>query len=240
MVRAAEQVDFLRNCLLTSQLVRDLEPATTDALARLARIEVHADGAPVQRRDEVMTFSGVIVSGGIQSSITSPDGYVFSVSIMRRGAFFGSLGLLESTPSVWDCRAFGETQMVTVRNRDFQALMPRHPDLVMLLAKANNYRLRKAYAMMANVVLDSLDRRLRRMLLMLIEAPGDGNAGAVPEIAITQEVLGQFVKGSRPSVNKALRSLERAGIIEIRYGLIRVLDAPALRHGFENEVFLVM
>ena len=50
MVRAAEQVDFLRNCLLTSQLVRDLEPATTDALARLARIEVHADGAPVQRR----------------------------------------------------------------------------------------------------------------------------------------------------------------------------------------------
>jgi len=239
-MRAAEQIEFYRSCLVTSPLMRDLDQASLDALARVARIVGYADGESIHARDDVMTYSGVILSGGIRSSLTSQDGYEFSISILRRGAYYGTLGLLEPTPAVWDCSAYGTTELVVIQNRDYRSLMNVHPGLAIMLARATNYRLRKAYIKMSNIVLESLERRIRRMLIMLIE-PDDGSGRTtIPEIAITQEMLGHFVQGSRPSVNKALRELERLGIVEIGYGLIRILDEPALRSGFEGETFLVL
>lgn len=236
----AQQVDFYRSCLMTSPLFRSLSAEPLDALARVSRIVAFADGDAINLRNDIMCSTGVILSGGIRSSVTSQDGYEFSISILRRGAYYGTLGLLEPTPAVWDCHAYGPTELVVVQNRDYRALMAVHPELAVLLARAANYRLRKAYMKIADIVLESFERRLRRMLIMLIE-PEDGTGRkAIPEITITQETLGHFVQGSRPSVNKALRELEAEGIIEIGYGMIRILDEAALRADFEGETFLVL
>lgn len=240
VMKAASQTEFLRTCLQVSPLFNALPPATLDALSGVARLVTFAPNQRIHSRDDEVHFSGVILSGGIRSSMTSVDGYEFSVSILRRGAYFGSAGVVEPTHAYWDCYAHGHTEMVAIQNRDFRPALDSHPQLGIMLAKAANYRLRKAYLLMSNLVLETLDRRLRRTLVMLVGASEGSERGGIPEIAITQEALGQFVQCSRPTVNKALRDLEDAGIIEIGYGVIRVLDLPSLQKSFESEAILTL
>ena len=43
------------------------------------------------------------------------------------------------------------------------------------------------------------------------------------------ELLGQLVGLSRQRVNQSLKVLEQAGLLEIEYGAVRVLDLDGLR-----------
>ena len=49
------------------------------------------------------------------------------------------------------------------------------------------------------------------------------------EIRISQEEIGLLAGISRQRVNQALRKLEDAGLLQIDYGSITILDLPGLR-----------
>jgi CRP-like cAMP-binding protein len=239
-MKASNQIEFYRTCLTISPLFAELSPATLDALAAVSRIASFSPNERINSRDDELSFSGVVISGGIRTSMTTADGYEFSQSILRRGAYFGSIGIVDPVPAMWDSNAHGATEMVVIQHRDFRTVLAAHSDLSLLLVKATNYRLRKAYALMSNLLLDTLEQRLRRTLVMLVGAAEGAGRGRMAEIAITQEALGQFIHCSRPTVNKLLRDLEIMGIVEIGYGVLRVIDLPALRRSFENETILTL
>jgi CRP-like cAMP-binding protein len=48
-------------------------------------------------------------------------------------------------------------------------------------------------------------------------------------LSITQQELAYLVGLSRQRVNEALQQLQRAGVIQVEYGGVRVLDLPRLR-----------
>lgn len=238
-MKVASNIEFLKSCLVTNPLFAELSPDTLDQVARITRLGSFAPESPIAAHEEEMTISGVIVSGGIRNSVTNVDGYEFSMSILGRGAFYGTIGLVDATPSPYDCVSHGQTEIAMFANRDYRALLRHQPELALLAARAMQYRLRKAYGFMVNQLLDNLDRRLRRTLIMLVNAGAVAEGGA-PEISITQELLGNFVQSSRPSVNKALRELEREGVIEIGYSVIRIVDMKALAASFEGEKILTL
>ena len=236
-MKAASSLDFIKGCLTANPLFADLPAASLDQVARITRMASFAPETHLVTREEEMTFAGVVVSGGIRALVTNADGHEYSLSILGRGSFFGPFGLLEPTTSEHDCIAYGPTEIACFAARDFRVLMRDDPHLVVLVARGLHHRLRKAYGFMVNQLLENLDARLRRTLIMLAGAR-IGGSSRVPEIPITQELLGNFVQCSRPSVNKALRDLERRGIIEIGYSVIRILDIAALSEGLEGETIL--
>lgn len=71
-----------------------------------------------------------------------------------------------------------------------------------------------------------IDQRLARWLL-LVHDRVDGD-----EFGLTQEYLAEMLGVRRPSVSLAARTLQNAGLIDYRWGRIRVLD----RHGLEEAV----
>jgi CRP-like cAMP-binding protein len=71
------------------------------------------------------------------------------------------------------------------------------------------------------------DARVARSLAALFHPvlyPGVGEL-----LRITQQELGYLVGLSRQRVNEALRALQAAGVIEVTYGGVRVLDLERLR-----------
>lgn len=238
-MKATSSVEFLKGCLVVNPLFADLSPTALDQVARVTRLLSLPPATPVDAHEEEMMFSGVIVSGGIRNSVTNVEGYEYSMSILGRGAFYGTIGLLEPTPSPYDCVSHGPTEIALFANRDFRVVLRDQPELAILAARAMQYRLRKAYGFMVNQLLNNLDRRLRRTLIMLVNSGSVADGGA-PQISITQELLGNFVQSSRPSVNKALRELEREGTIEIGYSVIRILNMKALAASFEGETILTL
>ena len=68
----------------------------------------------------------------------------------------------------------------------------------------------------------TLSERVLERLLVLDEVYRHG------WIEINQEELGAMVGGSRQAVNRALADAAAAGLVEIRRGAVRVVDAAAL------------
>ena len=71
-----------------------------------------------------------------------------------------------------------------------------------------------------------IHQRLARWLL-LVHDRVDGN-----EFVLTQEYLSEMLGVRRPSVSLAARTLQQAGLIEYRWGRIRILN----RRGLEDVV----
>lgn len=224
---------------LNPQLANLPQEALQDLARQVRLIRFDTNDRLASRGDEIR-YAGVIVSGGLRSSLTSFDGHELSMSILRRGAFYGWMGIIEPTLSPWDVYAHSPTELACLYIGEFRAVLQRHPSLMMMVARALNFRLQKAYAHMGNLVLDDLEARLRRTLFMLAGDRTKFTDGDLPSITITQEALGHFVQCSRPTVNKLLRELEDKGLIELGYGVIRIRDLDALvPEPLEGPVYLL-
>jgi len=218
-------------------LLAELPAPTLEAIAEHTRLtQFDANERLFSRGDEIL-WAGVIIRGGIRNSLIGYDGHEMSMSILRRGAFYGWVGLVSPTPSPWDIYTHGPTQVASFRISDFRVLMKQYPELSTMIAQALSDRLRKAYDHMYNLVLDGLDARLRRTLVMLVGDRTMFSAAETPSIRITQETLGSFVQCSRPTVNKLLKDLEKEGLIRLRYGEIIIPDLEALYPGQEVARF---
>jgi CRP/FNR family cyclic AMP-dependent transcriptional regulator len=236
--KSAGRVLFYRECLCVNPMFAGLSDTALNHLAGVARLVTFKDNDPIVSRGDEIRYAAVVLTGGIRSSTTSADGCELSMSILRRGAFHGVMGVPEPTTCPWDCFAVGRTEVVAIYCSDFRAAVSQYPDIALLLAKLLNYRLKKAYSLISNATLQSLDTRLRRTLAML--ASDVGGAGEQVDIKITQQALGHFVQCTRPTINKALKDLERTGAIKIGYGQIRILDVKALRSEIEGEALYVL
>ena len=83
-------------------------------------------------------------------------------------------------------------------------------------------RVRRTNQELADLVLLDLAERLARRLLTLTEESG------APKIRITQAQLGARLGVTREAVNKQLRALEHAGVVETGRGSVTVIDTAAL------------
>lgn len=70
-----------------------------------------------------------------------------------------------------------------------------------------------------------LSERIRRLVL---EMSSGGASHRLLDGPLPQEALAALVGTTRQTVNRMLRSWEKAGLVSIEYGRIRVLDAQGL------------
>ena len=235
MNRKNQSLQTLADCLRTNPQLASLPERVLRDLAKHTRIFHHENNDRLFSQGDEMQYVAVILRGGIRSSLVGYDGHEMSISILRRGAFYGWMSIGEPTSSPWDIYTYGRTELACIVVRDFRNVMARHPELTTLLIRGLSVRLRKSYDILANMVLETLDSRLRRMLILLSGDRSQFFDEEFPKIKITQELLGSFVKCSRPTVNKLLKKLEVDGLIEIGYGEIIVRDLHGLFPDRETE-----
>lgn len=216
------------------QWCRGLSEDALTYLSEHSRLARHEADELILSRSEKMHSVAVIRRGGLRNIISSEDGSEHAGLILRPGSFYGAVGVLNDILSPHDIVADGRTEMVCVSYRTFRHAMSCYPDITLLLANVLTHRLRRSYTLFNQLALDSLETRVRRTILMM-SSPETGASilNSSQEIKIKQEELGLYVQSSRPTINKALKNLERLGIIEVGYGVIRILDREALSEGIE-------
>jgi CRP/FNR family cyclic AMP-dependent transcriptional regulator len=90
-----------------------------------------------------------------------------------------------------------------------------------------NKRLGQFIGMIDSERLLDPDARVARCLVELFNPHRyPGNRG---ELEISQEEIGYLAGVSRQRVNQALQELARAGLLEVAYGRLRIIDLDGLR-----------
>jgi len=145
------------------------------------------------------------------------------VLMMAPGTWFGELSTLDAGPRPHDAIAFGPARVLHIGIEAFRRLAGETPELwwdIALLACAHQ---RASLAFMMNTLSQPIPVRLARMLGGMVRAAGGDS------VALRQEDIAAMIGVSRQTLNKALKAMEREGVIALEYARIRVVDVEGLR-----------
>lgn len=186
------------------------------------------------RRGEVVFHEGdpastlhVLDDGHVAVSATTPAGDSATFAVLGPGALFGELALLSADGQrSATVTALEGAETLAVTSEHLHRLRRSDPEVDrFLLALLADY-VRRQDARLLEALYVPADKRVLRRLLVLSRQYGDGSAGTT--VPLTQEVLAGLAGTTRPTVNQALRAAERAGLVHLERGRVRVEDPAGL------------
>jgi CRP-like cAMP-binding protein len=166
-----------------------------------------------------------IVAGNVSVSIPNDVGAAQTVYLATPGFWIGDAALFSDQTRLVTVIAETEVDALFLPKAQLDDLVREHPDLLRDFYALSHLNLNVALSLIANLVTPNAAQRLAAFLLNVDERqvnPGDW-------IQVAQDRLASMVALSTPTVQRHLRNLSAAGLVEIGYGRMRVIERAALR-----------
>ena len=216
----------LAELLRASTWTRTLTP---DHLARVEAETVVRElpvGVPVCRKGESVEHWIGVVDGLVKMTSVTPEGKTTTFTGVTSGGWFGEGSLLKDAVRKYDVVTLRDSIVAYMPRATFEWLLDIDIAFNRFLLMQLNERLGQFIAMVESERLLEPDARVARSLAGLY------NPVLYPEqltaVQLSQEELGYLSGVSRQRVNQALQVLERAGLVKVEYGRIRILDVAGL------------
>ena len=195
----------------------------------LAEVEERrfSGGSVVMRKGELVDAWTGVIEGLVKINVVSMTGKTATFTGVGPGGWFGEGSLLKNEVRKYDVVALRDTRMAWMPQQTFDHLINTSIAFNRFLLTQLNERLGQFIAMVEYERLLEPDARVARCLSELFNPhlyPGHR-----AEIEISQEEIGYLSGVSRQRVNQALQTLARAGLLEVAYGRVRILDLAELR-----------
>jgi CRP-like cAMP-binding protein len=196
-------------------------PLFDDDIAELGqRLErVHFEpGALVFAQGEVSGAVWVFRRGRVELSRREGRRRLI-VQIVHPGDVDGDIGLILQMPMPYAAHAIDDVDALRLSAEDFERLIATRPMLARRWLSSVAARLMSA----ERRILQLAGRDLKTQLatLLLDEERDDS-------VALPQESLAALLAVRRPSLNKVLRDLERAGVVRLSYRCVDITDRREL------------
>ena len=217
----------IKEMLLASSWARELSENQLRNVVDGITVRTVPTGGYVCMKGEPVEYWMGILDGLVKMASIWSTGKATSFLGLSTGGWFGEGSMLKDEPRKYDVIALRETRVAYMNRATFQWLHDNSIHFNRFLLIQLNERLGQFIGMMEHERLLDTDSRLARCLASLY------NPVLYPEsnleIRISQEEIGLLAGISRQRVNQALRKLEDAGLLQIDYGSITILDLPGLR-----------
>ncbi|XVU28249.1 Crp/Fnr family transcriptional regulator [Actinoplanes sp. CA-054009] len=158
------------------------------------------------------------------------DGRHALLDVRVSGDVVGEMSALNGTPrsaTVTTCRT---STIRIIHQNDFRAFLRSHPEAAMEIAGIVANRLRVANRHRVDFASYPVKVRLSRALWEIATAYGHRSSeGVVVDIHLTQSELATMCGAAEITLQKALRELRAAGVVDTGYRQVIVRDETALR-----------
>jgi len=213
--------------LRASSWTRSLAPAELERVARETIVRDLPVGVPVCRKGEPVEHWIGLVDGLVKMTSVSPEGKTMTFTGVTSGGWFGEGSLLRDKHRRYDVVTLRESRVAYMPSATFHWLLDSNIGFNRFLLIQLNERLAQFIAMVEHERLLEPDARVARSLAGLFNPllyPDQAT-----ELQLSQEELGYLCGVSRQRVNQALQRLEKAGLLKVDYGRIRIVDLDGLR-----------
>ena len=187
---------------------------------------VYSVGEPIEGR-----ASGLwgVVSGGIALEIAPGERGPNVAHFARPGFWFGASAVLTRRARMITAVATRPTTLVTLTTSQFEQIAAQMPLAWRWLGVLAVEHLRLTLTAMDDLMIRNPSERAVAVLLRLAgHRGGFRDCAPAVEVDVSQESLAVMANLSRSTVGGILRSLEKAGLLDVRYRLIRLLDPERL------------
>lgn len=180
----------------------------------------YGDGQFIQHRGSAPDGFWLIEEGHARLGQFFPDGEFRAVAVLGPGDSFGELAVLNNSPRVVDALARGESRIRFIAAARFLALLAQYPASSRALLAALSAQLQDSVDQLTAMRRGNNMARLASALSRMADEEGIARG--------TQQELAELLGVTRATVNGALRKLEKAGLVSLGYGNVRVVKRDAL------------
>ena len=191
-----------------------LGPADVDALAATLRTRTYQRGAALFHGGNAVDGVWIVQRGRVELSVGAGRRRAV-VYVLQPGDVDGDIQHLLDMPLTYTARALDEVTALSLDPASFEKLLAEHPLIARRWLSSVAQRLATSQSRIIGLLGRSLTEQVARLLL------DEAVDGAVP---LPQRTLAAMLGAQRPSLNKILKEFERAGLIEVRYAAIQLLD----------------
>lgn len=202
---------------------------------RLRRIAARVTAISAAK-DQVLFLAGdpargmyVVVSGGVRATRATGDGREQVIHVEGPGATFAEVPMFDGGDYPSTVTAETDSVLLFLPREEIRTLCLEHPEIALAALKVLAGRLRQTAALVEDLGLRDVDRRLARLIEDAAEERGirkDG--GVVIDLAITQQQVAARIGSVREVVSRAFSRLQKAGLIEAQGSRIRIPDLDRL------------
>ena len=184
-------------------------------------------GSIIERKGELAQAWIGVLAGLVKVSVGNAEGKVASLTGVPAGGWIGEGSLLKREDSKYDIVALRDSVVARLPAPTFDWLLDTSIPFNRYLLHQLNERVAQFIGKAEYDRLLDPDARVARCLAELFNPllyPGMGM-----RLTITQEEVGYLARVSRQRANQALRKLEEAGLLNVEYGAVRVLNLDGLK-----------
>ena len=218
---------------LAAAWFRVLDAEQQARVERDLSVQQVAAGSIIERKGELAQAWIGVLAGLVKVSVGNAEGKVASLTGVPAGGWIGEGSLLKREVRKYDIVALRDSVVARLPAATFDWLLDTSIPFNRYLLHQLNERVAQFIGKAEYDRLLDPDARVARCLAELFNPllyPGMGM-----RLTITQEEVGYLARVSRQRANQALRKLEEAGLLNVEYGAVRVLDLDGLnRYGSDR------
>ena len=167
------------------------------------------------------------MEGMLKVETVSMGGRTTSFAGVPSGAWFGEGAVLKGEPRPYSVVAIRDSSVAFLPRATFQWLIDESRPFGRWLIDQLNARLGHYVALIENLRFEEATGRVAYCLAEMFNPQLYPTTQA--QLAISQDEIAKLSGLSRQNTNRALHDLEHEGLVRMRYGVIEVLDIPALQ-----------
>src|SRR5262245_27295056 len=220
--------------------LRSVPRGDLEALATHLRERRYQAGDVIFRKGDSSEGLGVVLSGRVRTVTTSPEGREQVLKVFGPGRTFADLAVFDDEPQPAEAISASESTLVFISQADLLELLKQHPDAAIDVIRLFASRLRAYKQLVEDLSLRTVVARVARLLVdrargaqMLVEE------SASSSLEYTQDDVAALVGSVREVVQRALKTLEGAGLIQMTRGRIQIIDVDALDGWSDSESALL-
>ena len=208
-----------------SQILRDmpifaeLDHAVLDRLAQRCVPRAVGSGFTLFRTGERCTGLYIVLEGRVRVYRTSPDGKEQTLAVEGPGRPVAELPLFDGGPYPASAVTSAPSRLAFLPRTEFEHAFRTEPDVASAVVRALGARLRHLVQLVETVAFRDVAARLAMLLADYADHLGrhDGE-DTLLELERTQEELATEIGTARESVSRALKQLQKRGLIRERKG----------------------
>jgi CRP/FNR family transcriptional regulator, cyclic AMP receptor protein len=228
--------------VLTSRgWLAEIDPALATAVVQAGRVLSLAKADPLYSPEDNPGGMYGVISGGMLMATQGRDGLPLPGHIARRCHWFGYGSVLEKQRRTMIMSANEPTLLLHVPLAELERLRTEFPDANRAYGKLATMGEALYLATVADLLIRDTDRRLAGVLLRVSGAePPPYHPGYRPDptdmvrwsdpagVPLTQTLLGELANASPHTVARFVDRAGAAGLIDWRYGRVRILNVRSL------------
>jgi CRP-like cAMP-binding protein len=170
-----------------------------------------------------------IEKGSVRVFAVGLTGQEHTFTTFGPGSFFGELSLIDGQPRTASAITLDQSVLWLMSREAFQGLLEDCPGLCRSVVKILAGRIRRSATHVESIIFQDVLGRVAFEVLNLADRHGRAiEDGIEIEMPLTQSDLATIVGATRESVNKALATLRKQGLLEMEGTRLQVLDAEKL------------